>query len=114
MAMSGRHVGHDSRYPRCPRYPGGLVVGFRDETSEVHPVAGQPGGPVRVVDARCPLRPSQPCSLCVPGADGPGNCPTVALVMQDDELRGELAALRARVRERARLGGAARPGSGVG
>ncbi|RRD03748.1 hypothetical protein EII34_12890 [Arachnia propionica] len=35
----------------------------------------------------CPLRPGTPCSLCVPGADGPHNCQTVRLVMDDPELR---------------------------
>jgi hypothetical protein len=41
---------------------------------------------------RCPLRPGQPCNLCHPDAHaGPQDCPTVALVMADDELRAELA-----------------------
>lgn len=40
---------------------------------------------------RCPLRFGDPCSLCVPGASGPQDCPTVALVMDDDEWRAELA-----------------------
>lgn len=35
----------------------------------------------------CPLRPGDPCSLCVPGATGPQDCPTVRLVMEDPELR---------------------------
>jgi len=36
---------------------------------------------------QCPLRPGDPCSLCVPGATGPQDCPTVRLVMEDPELR---------------------------
>jgi hypothetical protein len=48
----------------------------------------------RVVDARCPLRPGDACSLCVPGATGPRDCPTVALVMDDEDLRDELARRR--------------------
>lgn len=37
--------------------------------------------------AKCPLRPGDPCSLCVPGASGPQDCPTVRLVLEDPELR---------------------------
>ncbi|GIM66007.1 hypothetical protein Pve01_87320 [Planomonospora venezuelensis] len=46
------------------------------------------------VDARCPLRPGDMCSLCVPGATGPQDCPTVAEVMRDPALRERLAELR--------------------
>jgi hypothetical protein len=46
------------------------------------------------VDARCPLRPGDMCSLCVPGATGPADCPTVAEVMRDPALRERLAELR--------------------
>jgi len=47
------------------------------------------------LDAACPLRPGQPCTLCHPDARlGPQDCPTVALVMEDDDLRAELARLR--------------------
>lgn len=44
---------------------------------------------------QCPLRPGDACSLCVPGATGPEDCPTVAEVMRDPELRARLAELRA-------------------
>ncbi len=44
---------------------------------------------------QCPLRPGEPCTLCVPGASGPHDCQTVALVMKDPDLREELARLRA-------------------
>lgn len=48
---------------------------------------------------RCPLRPGQPCNLCHPDAhEGPQDCPTVALVMDDDELRAELAHRRVAAR----------------
>ena len=46
---------------------------------------------------KCPLRPGQPCTLCVPGVDGPQNCGLVYLVMSDPDLVAELAAKRARV-----------------
>ena len=45
-------------------------------------------------EPRCPLRPGETCGLCVPGATGPQDCPTVALVMADPCLREELARLR--------------------
>lgn len=48
----------------------------------------------RIPDARCPLRPGQPCTLCHPEASGPHTCPTVAIVMDDDDLRSELARRR--------------------
>ena len=43
---------------------------------------------------QCPLRLGDPCSACVPGATGPADCPTVALVMSDPDLRERLAELR--------------------
>ena len=46
-------------------------------------------------DAMCPLRPGDMCTLCVPGATGPQDCPTVAEVMRDPDLRARLAELRA-------------------
>jgi hypothetical protein len=45
-------------------------------------------------EPQCPLRPGDACSLCVPGATGPQDCPTVAEVMRDPELRARLAELR--------------------
>ena len=45
--------------------------------------------------AQCPLRPGQPCTLCHPEAHhGPQDCPTVAIVMDDPDLRAELGRLR--------------------
>lgn len=44
------------------------------------------------VEARCPLRPDDRCSLCQPGADGPHNCGLVYLALHDDELRALYAA----------------------
>ncbi|MEW2475885.1 DUF6767 domain-containing protein [Micromonospora gifhornensis] len=38
-------------------------------------------------DARCPLRPGQPCTLCQLDVTGPQDCPLVYLVMTDEELR---------------------------
>ncbi|SHJ64493.1 hypothetical protein SAMN02745244_02954 [Tessaracoccus bendigoensis DSM 12906] len=51
---------------------------------------------------RCPLRFGEPCSLCVPGATGPQDCPTVALVMDDEEWRAELAERNRELRSVAR------------
>lgn len=45
--------------------------------------------------AMCPLRAGQPCTLCHPEAHlGPQDCPTVALVMADPDLRLGLARWR--------------------
>lgn len=35
---------------------------------------------------KCPIRTGEPCTLCVPGADGPHNCGLVYLVQDDPEL----------------------------
>ncbi|MGY2704289.1 DUF6767 domain-containing protein [Nocardioides sp. HB32] len=52
--------------------------------------------------AMCPVRPGDPCSLCVPGATGPEDCPLVAEVMRDPELRARLADLRRDLRPSSR------------
>lgn len=50
----------------------------------------------------CPLQPGEPCTLCHPDAHhGPQDCPTVVLVMADEDLRSELT--RRRVKYRARV-----------
>ncbi len=41
-------------------------------------------------EAKCPIRPGDPCTLCFPGADGPQNCGLVWLVMDDEDQREEL------------------------
>ena len=41
-------------------------------------------------EAKCPIRPGDPCSLCVPGATGPHDCGLVYLVMSDPDLRDRL------------------------
>ena len=46
------------------------------------------------VEARCPLRPQDKCSLCFPGADGPQNCGLVYLMMTDEDLREDYAERR--------------------
>jgi hypothetical protein len=43
---------------------------------------------------RCPIRPGDPCTLCVPGATGPQDCGLVYLVMSDPGLRDRLRELR--------------------
>lgn len=47
--------------------------------------------PRRVAQARCPLRYGEPCTLCQPGAHGPEDCQTVAMVRVDPELRELMA-----------------------
>ena len=62
---------------------------------------------VSMPSARCPIRLGESCTLCFPGATGPQDCGLVYLVMQDDDLRAELA--RMRFEERRRTGSNARP-----
>ncbi|MEV0398260.1 DUF6767 domain-containing protein [Polymorphospora rubra] len=38
-------------------------------------------------EARCPIRPGEPCTLCQLDVTGPQDCGLVYLVMHDDELR---------------------------
>jgi hypothetical protein len=38
-------------------------------------------------DARCPIRPGEPCTLCQISVTGPQDCGLVYLVMNDEELR---------------------------
>lgn len=42
----------------------------------------------------CPLRFGEPCTLCQAFVTGPEDCQTVKLVMEDPELRAELAKKR--------------------
>lgn len=49
---------------------------------------------------RCPIRPGEPCSLCVPGASGPQDCGLIYLVMSDPELRERLHRLGKRTEHR--------------
>ena len=51
-----------------------------------------------VVEPRCPIRLGEACSLCTPGATGPQDCGLVYLVMEDTDLREELARMRAEQR----------------
>jgi hypothetical protein len=44
----------------------------------------------RTPEARCPLRPGEPCTLCQVDVTGPQDCGLVYLVMSDDELRDGL------------------------
>ncbi len=47
-------------------------------------------------DARCPVRPGEPCTLCQLDVAGPQDCPLVYLVMNDADLREQLRATTAR------------------
>ncbi|MFZ5870331.1 MAG: DUF6767 domain-containing protein [Actinomycetota bacterium] len=44
----------------------------------------------RTPQARCPIRPGEPCTLCQVNVTGPQDCGLVYLVMDDDELREAL------------------------
>jgi hypothetical protein len=59
----------------------------------------------------CPIRPGDPCTLCVPGATGPEDCGLVYLVMTDPDLRQELARIRAERAEDRRRGAPLTPRS---
>ncbi|MEO7587088.1 MAG: DUF6767 domain-containing protein [Arachnia sp.] len=48
--------------------------------------------PRRRPDAKCPLRPGEPCTLCQTSVTGPQDCGLVYLVMDDPEFREGLAA----------------------
>jgi hypothetical protein len=41
-------------------------------------------------EARCPIRPGEPCTLCQVSVTGPQDCGLVYLVMNDDDLRAGL------------------------
>ncbi|MGO1488769.1 MAG: DUF6767 domain-containing protein [Arachnia sp.] len=47
-------------------------------------------------DAKCPLRPGEPCTLCQMSVTGPQDCPLVYLIMDDPEFREALAASKRR------------------
>jgi hypothetical protein len=47
---------------------------------------------------KCPIRPGEPCSLCVPGVAGPQDCGLVFMVMSDPDLREQLHHLNVRKR----------------
>ena len=61
-----------------------------------------PAGPRRTPTPQCPIRPGDPCSLCQPGATGPHDCGLVYLVMDDPEMREELAGHRRRAADQRR------------
>jgi hypothetical protein len=44
----------------------------------------------RYPEAKCPIRPGQPCTLCQVDVTGPQDCGLVYLVMSDPELRDAL------------------------
>ncbi|MFD0864638.1 DUF6767 domain-containing protein [Tessaracoccus lubricantis] len=45
-------------------------------------------------DAKCPLRPGEPCTLCQVNVTGPQDCGLVYLIMDDPEAREAWAANR--------------------
>ncbi|WP_134774058.1 DUF6767 domain-containing protein [Ornithinimicrobium flavum] len=61
-----------------------------------------PPGARRAPTPQCPIRPGDPCSLCQPGVTGPQDCGLVYLVMDDPEMREELAGRRRRAADRRR------------
>ncbi|MFE6734625.1 DUF6767 domain-containing protein [Microbacterium sp. NPDC057650] len=56
--------------------------------------------PRRFPQPMCPVRAGDPCTLCVPGANGPQDCSLVQLVMDDPELRERANELRQQARRR--------------
>ena len=47
-------------------------------------------------DAKCPLRPGEPCTLCQASVTGPQDCGLVYRVMDDPDYREALAASKRR------------------
>jgi hypothetical protein len=45
-------------------------------------------------EPKCPIRPGDACSLCVPGVSGPQDCGLVYLVMSDPDLCERLHDIR--------------------
>ena len=45
-------------------------------------------------EPKCPIRPGDACSLCVPGVSGPQDCGLVYLVISDPDLRERLHQIR--------------------
>ncbi len=41
----------------------------------------------RIPEARCPIRPGEPCTLCQVSVTGPQDCGLAYLVLSDPELR---------------------------
>ncbi|QLQ15652.1 MAG: hypothetical protein HZY73_08135 [Micropruina sp.] len=46
-------------------------------------------------DPRCPLRPTDPCTLCQLDVTGPHDCPLVMLALDDPELQADWERRRA-------------------
>ena len=65
---------------------------------------GRPSASRRPPAPRCPIRPGDACSLCMPGVTGPQDCGLVYLVQDDPEMAAELATRRATVARQERLG----------
>lgn len=61
---------------------------------------GVSSSPRRRPDAKCPLRPGEPCTLCQMGVTGPQDCGIVYLIMDDPEAREEWVKARARQSQR--------------
>ncbi len=53
-------------------------------------------------DAKCPLRPGDPCTLCQVNVTGPQDCGLVYLIMDDSEAREAWAENRRLQREHQR------------
>lgn len=51
-------------------------------------------------DAKCPLRPGEPCTLCQASVTGPQDCGLVYLIMDDPEAREAFAASKRVARDR--------------
>ena len=90
--------GHASGYRTGVRVgPSAVVctaVHIRDANGAVMFQRGPDGPGQYAAGGQCPIRPGDPCSLCVPGATGPQDCGLVYLVMSDPDLRDRLRQIR--------------------
>ena len=90
--------GHASGYRTSVRVgPSAVVcavVHIRDANGAVMFQRGPDGPGQYAAGGQCPIRPGDPCSLCVPGATGPQDCGLVYLVMSDPDLRDRLRQIR--------------------
>lgn len=73
-----------------------------DMTSTPRAYGGGVSEKRRRPDAKCPLRPGDPCTLCQVNVTGPQDCGLVYLIMDDPEAREAWAENRRLQREHQR------------
>lgn len=90
------HKGCKDYYPSSYTGDPGVTTTYRSGVT----IAAPGTRPARAPQAKCPLRPGEPCTLCQLDVTGPQDCPLVFLVMGDDELRAAWATRRRAQRSR--------------